>query len=159
MAQLNAACRDKFSGHDELRPRNPLQVPQHSLDGSLCRHAELARTGHLRSPPTTLQQKNPSPSPKPISTQRTFVARVWMVHGHVEKASRELSAASQGHGVFLCRGCHFALIAMARKSNLAGQQQQRTELPRVLMNNGEHSAGRAMESPGNSRVSVQNACV
>ena len=23
MAQLNAACRDKFSGHDELRPRNP----------------------------------------------------------------------------------------------------------------------------------------
>lgn len=60
-----------------------------------------------------------------------------MVHGHVEKASRELSAASQGHGVFLCRGCHFALIAMVRKSNLAGQQQQRTELPRVLMNNDE----------------------
>jgi len=48
MAQLNAACRDKFSGHDELKPRNPLQFPQHSLDGSLCRHAELAHTGHLR---------------------------------------------------------------------------------------------------------------
>ena len=47
MAQLKAACRDKFSGHDELRPRNPLQFPQHSLDGSLCRHAQLART---RSP-------------------------------------------------------------------------------------------------------------
>lgn len=81
------------------------------------------------------------------------------VHCHVEKAFREFSAAARGHGVFLCRGGHFASIHMARTSNLAGKQQQRTELPEVLMNNGEHSAGQAMESPGDSRVSAQNAFV
>ena len=77
---------------------------------------------------------------------------------NVEKTSREFSAAARGHGVFLCRGGHFVSMDMARTSNLAGQQQ-RTELPGVLMNNAEDLAGRAMESPGNSRVSAQNAFI
>gem|GEM_PF-6345614 len=44
-------------------------------------------------------------------------------------------------------------------SSVAGKQQQRSELPGVLMNNGEHLAGRAMQSPGNSRGSAQNAFI
>ena len=78
---------------------------------------------------------------------------------NVEKTSREFCAAAGWHGVFLCRGGHFASIDMARTSILAGQQQQRNEFPAVLMNHGEHSAGLAMELQGNSRVSAQNAFV